>query len=363
MKRTITYALILFTALLADSCATYYTVGAKVNPDGSLTKTVYANASSDCLSGDYNEHPFLFKAQDGWDMEVMDSVRKFAFLGDEIVHNFYATRTFAKGEESRFIPDNERDKHLPYLNGQEKWEIRKGFFADRYHYECTFPGLGDMFPLPLEDFMDENEMNFFFRENPGDEYDCMNGMEYYYMLADANGAYLKWQRHSIIEYIYDLITTETGVKLAPHHKAEVVEAVYEEMRRKGGDFETEFDSADIETTASAMSTVSGNQIYMQTYESRQNEWKDKFEYDLENVYSYPFMFVYRYVVDMPGKVSYSNAFMSECGSPVWKIDGFRLLAGDLTVIAESREVNAWSFILLGAILIAGIVSLLRLGKR
>ncbi len=363
MKRAISYLLLILTALLADSCVTYYTVGTKVNRDGSLTRSVYAEASTECLSGDYSKHPFLFKAQEGWDMEVMDSVWKSAFLGDEIVHNFYATRTFANADESSYIPENEHNMGLSYLNGKEKWEVRKGFFADRYHYECTFPGLGNMFPLPLEEFMGEKERKLFFRESSGDEYDCLNGMEYYFMLADVNGTYMKWQRHCIIEYIYDLIAAETGVSLTPEHKAKVVETVYEKMRKKNGDFDTEFDSAYIETIASAMSEVSGNHMYMRTYESRKKEWVNRYEDDLENKYMYPFMFAYRYTVEMPGEVTYSNAFMSECGSPVWKIDGFRLLAGDLTVTAESREVNTWSFILLGAVLIAGILCFIRLGKR
>ncbi len=363
MKRIITYALAIFAACLANSCVTYYTVGAKVNPDGSLTKTVYAEASSDCPAGNFEDHPFLFKAQDGWEMEVMDSVHRFGFLGDEIVHNFYAARTFAEGEESGFIPENEQDMRLPYMNGKERWEVRKGFFADRYHYECTFPGLGDMFPLPLEDFMGENERKLFFRESPGGEYECMNGMEYFYMLADVNGAYLKWQRHCVIEYIYNLITAETGVELTPEQKAEVVETVYEQKRKTDGGPEAEFNAEDIGPVASAMSEISGNQIYAQAYESRKKEWTDKFEDDLENVYAYPFMFAYRYVVDMPGRVTYSNAFMFEGDSPVWKIDGFRLLAGDVTVTAESREVNAWSFLLLVAVLIAGLVCLFFSGRK
>ena len=47
------------------------------------------------------------------------------------------------------------------------------------------------------------------------------------------------------------------------------------------------------------------------------------------------------------------------GIPVWKVDGFRLLAGDLTVEATSRRANPLGFALLGLVVLASAVIFFR----
>jgi hypothetical protein len=47
---------------------------------------------------------------------------------------------------------------------------------------------------------------------------------------------------------------------------------------------------------------------------------------------------------MPGKVIASNAMFQQGDSAViWKVDAFRLLAGDYELAAESRIPNYWAF--------------------
>ena len=48
------------------SCVTYYTVIPEIHPDGSMTRTVYAEADSACLAGDLSSHPFLFEPGEQW---------------------------------------------------------------------------------------------------------------------------------------------------------------------------------------------------------------------------------------------------------------------------------------------------------
>ena len=49
--------------------------------------------------------------------------------------------------------------------------------------------------------------------------------------------------------------------------------------------------------------------------------------------------------------------------PVWKVDGYRLLCGDLTIEATSRKANPAGFILCGAIILLCSAVLLRRRRR
>jgi hypothetical protein len=64
---------------------------------------------------------------------------------------------------------------------------------------------------------------------------------------------------------------------------------------------------------------------------------------------------FMYTVDLPGKYMAGNAVDSLSGSPTWKVDAYRLMAGDLKLFATSRQVNVWAFL----VTFAAIVLLLQ----
>ena len=53
---------------------------------------------------------------------------------------------------------------------------------------------------------------------------------------------------------------------------------------------------------------------------------------------------FMYSVNLPGKYMAGNAVDSLGGSPAWKVDAYRLMAGNLKLIATSRKVNVWAFL-------------------
>ena len=66
-----------------------------------------------------------------------------------------------------------------------------------------------------------------------------------------------------------------------------------------------------------------------------------------------------YQVRMPGRLTSANTALMDEGIPVWKVDGFRLLAGDLTIEATSSRANPLGFILLGIVILTCAVIILR----
>lgn len=51
----------------------------------------------------------------------------------------------------------------------------------------------------------------------------------------------------------------------------------------------------------------------------------------------------QFELTLPGRLLTSNAKVLKDNVVIWKIDGFRLLAGDYILTAESRVINYWAF--------------------
>ena len=51
----------------------------------------------------------------------------------------------------------------------------------------------------------------------------------------------------------------------------------------------------------------------------------------------------QFELTMPGRLLTSNAKVQKDSLVIWKIDGFRLLADDYVLTAESRVINYWAF--------------------
>ena len=56
-----------------------------------------------------------------------------------------------------------------------------------------------------------------------------------------------------------------------------------------------------------------------------------------------FYYAIQFELTMPGRLLTSNAKVLKDDVVIWKIDGFRLLAGDYVLTAESRIINYWAF--------------------
>ena len=66
--------------------------------------------------------------------------------------------------------------------------------------------------------------------------------------------------------------------------------------------------------------------------------------------------VFMYSISLPGRYVDGNALDFVEGNPVWKVDAFRLMCGDLTLEATSRKMNVWILILTFAV-IAGVLQI------
>jgi len=100
--------------------------------------------------------------------------------------------------------------------------------------------------------------------------------------------------------------------------------------------------------------VTGGTAFSEAAADHADRWAETLSAHEEELLA-PFIYALRYTVTMPGRLTSANTALIDEGIPVWKVDGFRLLAGDLTVEATSRRANPLGFILLGLIVLVSAV--------
>lgn len=341
------------------SCVTYYAVVPEVHPDGSMTRTVYAEADSACLAGDLSSQPFLFELGSGWESGRMAEPRTWWFLDDSATMNFYAARTFRPSDTSyRETPASEEYAGLPYIKARERWDRKRGLLFNTYSYSCTFPGIAERMPVPPDSLMTRDELDRWFRS--AGSYVGMNGAEAYTGLTDLYDKYAGWINACYREQIYRVICSTVGEELTDSLKTELMQ-----WMKKHYDFYEDmlsaFDDSDgsvLTDIAGQMSRLSGNPVYADAAAVRATAWEEELS-ALEEKLTVPFCYEMLYQVRMPGRLTSANTELMDDGTPVWKVNGFRLLAGDLSIEATSRRANPLGFILLGLVVLASAVIFFR----
>lgn len=349
---------IITTSLMAASCISGYTVISTLSSDGSLNRTIYTEANSKCLAGDYTQHPFLFVPDEHWSMGKTDAIDTIDFIGETIIHNFKATRKYNSPAQTTEIPVSEDAASLPYMNGKEEWTIKKSLFVNRYCYKCTFPGIAQTMPLPLDRYMSTEEQEAWLESGIALSYPYMNGLELYSLLYDFNRKFSNWHKDCITEVAYKIITADTKDTLDAEQKAELFKRI--RILYSKSDDEWLFDTPDMSAFAKIMTEISSNVNYLAMSET----FKDKWEKDLdEELFYTPFMYVFRHIVEMPGHLSYTNTSIIENGHPVWKVDGFRLLGGDVTIVAESKQANPLGFVIIITMIFLSCIAIIKFCRK
>ena len=335
---------------MLPSCVTYYTVIPEVHPDGSMTRTVYAEADSACLAGDLSSHPFLFEPGEQWQTGRMAEPRTWWFLDDSATMNFYAARTFRSSDTSYRV--------LPYVKAAEHWDKKRGLFFNTYSYTCTFPGIDSWMPVRPDSLMSSAELERWYRNGTGSP--GMNGAETYSCLADLYDKYTEWVNICYREHLYRVICSTAGEELTGSLKTELMKWMEKHYDFYEDIFSFSFGEADDNSSglftsiATQMSRLSGSPVYTDAAAVHAAAWEEEIS-ALEEKLTAPFCYAMLYQVQMPGRLTSANTELMDDGTPVWKVDGFRLLAGDLTVEATSRRANPLGFIFLGLIVLVSAV--------
>ena len=177
-------AILLMTII--NSCTTYYYVCTDVAKNLDVQRSVYAS-STDGSSVDF---PFVISGR--WSISKLPEAYVVDFY-DTKVKKTHEASSSGRIEDVSLAGKNELNTLLkPSENHGKRFRL----FNTYYDYSAEFEGLKDMLPLPFEGYLNDEQLELFFRGT--DPPEGWNGVEMYCLLDDINHNFAKW--HSDATY-------------------------------------------------------------------------------------------------------------------------------------------------------------------
>lgn len=337
-RRNLITAIFILSGL--TSCQTSYRMVSRIDTDGSLYREVYATGDSAFLAGDDTKNPFLFRIDsDEWQLVKLDSSVKFKFEGSEQDLNVKVCRTFTGMDGKYFTVKNTKEYAYPLVVPTEKIEKEFRWFYTYYLYKATFEELPDKGPIPLSEYLTDEEQRIWLRGDK-DVFAPLNGIELNNRLDDIETKFWEWYNRSLYEMSFEVITrfvSLDGNAVYMQRMQELKHEIYKKYLSK------KQEDAHPEEICGFLDDSEHTDYYSNLYKANKEAIDRMFE-DRGRMVEL-FGYAVQHELSMPGKLVSSNAnlWRSDDSTIIWKVDAFRLLVGEYTLMAESRVPNYWAF--------------------
>lgn len=325
-------AILLMTIL--NACTAYYYVRTDVAKNLDVKRSVYTS-STDGSSVDF---PFVISGR--WSISKLPEPYEVDFYDTKVKMTHEASSSGRVGDVSLACKNDLN----PLLRPSERLEKRFRWFYTYYDYNAEFKGLKDRLPIPFDGYFTDAQLELFFRgANPPEGW---NGVEMYCLLDDINHNFAKWHSDATYCVMYDIFKpyfTNQQMVALDTLKCRFMSGIEREVM-----FAMKPDEFEDRLAAVLPESGFGN-----IYEDNADAIDQAYEKETEIIGCFETAFMYS--VNLPGKYMAGNAVDSLGSSPTWKVDAYRLMFGDLKLIATSRQVNVWAFL----VTFAAIVLLLQ----
>lgn len=330
VMKTVRLLVVILAVVFINSCTTYYYVCTDVSRNLDVERHVYAS------SEDGSSVDFPFGTSGEWKVSKLPETLEVDFYDakESMTHEAYRSG----GIEDVSLAC--KDAFNPLLRPVESLGKRFRWFYTYYDYNAEFKGLKEMLPLPFDGYITDEQVELFFRG--ADSPEGWNGVEMYYLLDDINQSFAKW--HSDATYfvmcdIFEPYITKQQTVTLDTLKNRFMEGVEREVMfaMKPDEFEDR------------LAAVLPDSGFGQIYEDNSVAIDQAYENEIKIIECFETAFMY--TVDLPGKYVAGNAVDLMDESPMWKIDAYRLMAGDLKLNATSRQVNVWAFLVTFAVIV------------
>jgi hypothetical protein len=336
----------------------------RINEDGSLVREIYAKADSAFLAGDMTHNPYMFNIDSGWRIEpvkTMNTDSVSAYQKDyyvKISKNFLSVKDLPTGLQFDeilrpvVVPDESLQKHF-------RW------FYTYYSFKGIYANISGKIPVSIDRFMNEAERRMWFQ---GDfsTFAGMNGFEMKEEMDEIEKKFWTWYSYNMYEAYYDAIVCfdkQSGNSPYLSKLNEIKENIFQIYINKG----TSIENLDIELSDIAkildrhLNTGYYSELCRKNEKAILEVCGEKVKY-IENLINTLFDKHIEYELIIPGKIIHTNAPLSKQDTLVWKVDAMRLVADDYTIVAESRIVHIWAFIVTTFFVILAVYCFVRLGR-
>lgn len=346
--------------LCTTSCSSYYRMTSRINNDGSMYREVYTYGDSAFIAGDMAHNPFLFQIDTNWQIVKPDSVITFNFWGEEEKLNVKACQNLPVIDGDYFTVAQGKEQMRSLATPIEKLKKNFRWFYTYYTYTATYKELANKGPVPLSNYLNKEEQMIWLC---GDDaaYGGMNGIELNDKLDKLETKFTEWYNRSVYEINWEVIhyfVQQQGDSNYLRRLEELKDSVYKEPSSQK---DTGLEDADVEEVCRFFDKACQTSYYTDLYKTN----KEKMDALCDKKISIAEVFYHamQFELTMPGRLLSSNAKLQKGNTVIWKLDGFRLLAGDCVLTAESRVIHYWAFGASLLLILAILGVFIRLYKR
>ena len=325
---------VLLLMMLTTSCTSYYYVMTEFGADLSVERTVYS------YSEDGSDGFPAFASGSGWRHSRLEEPFEVDFYDERVEMTGMSVMQCDDISEFRYLIGKGHEDD-PLFSPVEKATGRFRWFYTYHDYSACFRSLEGQLPLPLDTYLHESSRELFFRG--GKVPAAWNGVEMYLLLDDLNRRLAQWYCDAVYIVMcdaYEPYCTAGQRTFMDSSRKDFMERTDKEIMFV---MEPEEFGQRMDELASDMGVAA---VYTQNAEMIESAYEEQVK-----VLDY-FTSSFICSVDMPGEYFEGNATDFINGLPSWKVDAYRLLAGDLVLEATFRKVNLWAFVLTFAVIAA-----------
>lgn len=302
MKRPI--VILAAASLLLAGCATRFVATDTVQRNLDVCRTIWASDTTSLAGSPYAQWPHNKLTPS----EIVD----FRTDKDSMRYAYHSTAPRGQWE----LPSDSTARQLrPRLTTKRQFR----FFTTRYIYKAEFQGI-DSTPVPLGDYLTEEEQQLLFRHN--DTPHDWNGADMYALLDQVNEKYAKWMSHCMFESEYQTYMAETDSiqqRLLSQYHDELLRRVLEVLP------ERQWTLAEAAKGVPDLDFLAGIQGHLGNLQNNTTlALLEQFDADVRVLWR----------IEMPG--GHTEEYM---------ISAERLLTGDYTIECTSHALNWWAIIL------------------
>jgi hypothetical protein len=323
-----------------------------IHPDGSCFREIDANGDSAFLAGDRSKNPYLFQLDSGWQISALNESS-----GKE--YNVKISKLFHSPDEAGAGLQCEEDVR-PLAAPAETLQKHFRWFYTYYSYKTVYAHISHKIPVSINDYLNAPEQKMWFQ---GDfsAYSGMNGIELKDEMDDVEKRFWKWYARNIYEAQFEAVIDFEKLS-GGQHVSQLQEAKDTVFVILFKDFS--LDSNTVQTVAiyktldKQLHTAYFSGLYKNNQSRIESLVKEKEAY-LENLTDNLFSKEIEYKLVMPGKIIYANAPLQQQDTLVWKVNAFRFMPEDYVLVAESRTLHVWAFVVTFLLLALSVYCLIK----
>lgn len=367
MKLFFNTSYLFFLLLLLVACNANTDMTTIINDDGSCERILTASVNDKFIQGDTAKQPFPMELT-GWDIrwkyknqQIVNSwpAKDFKKAATDSTDKLIAIarkhfRSVEQLSDSFKLKPSHAWKAIvikPVLEKQFRW------FYTYYNYQETFSKLPITFAVPLEKYLDKDEAGYWFAGQP-DIVKGLNGVEAKELLDGIEKKAEEWLMRNVFEQEYNEVLNHLAVfenNVTSAHMALLKDSLFSRYHQA---FSTEKKTNILTLLEEGFNIRVSDKISKVEKDSLANSIKDAAK--LDELSSY-FEASFDYKLMIPGHLMASNGVIAN-DTLSWKIDAYRLINGNFTIDASSRQVNRWMLVVTGFV-VAGTIGLFFIRRK